>query len=46
VWHPGNAALAAIRYERGLDVDELLLRSCETLRSHGLRLGGVIHIFR
>lgn len=42
VSHPGNAALAAIRYERGLDVDELLLRSCEALRSHGLRLGGVI----
>jgi hypothetical protein len=42
VSHPGNAALAAIRYERGLDVDELLLRSCEALRSHGLRLGGVL----
>lgn len=37
-----NAALVAIRYERGFDVDELLLRSCYALRLHGLRLGGVV----
>jgi nucleoside-triphosphatase THEP1 len=42
VSHPGGAALAAIRYDRGLDVDRLLLQSCEALRSRGLRLGGVI----
>jgi hypothetical protein len=37
-----TAALAAIRYERGFDIDDLLLRSCGALRSCGLRLGGVI----
>jgi hypothetical protein len=34
--------LAAIRYPRGFDVDELLLSSCAEVRSHGFRIGGII----
>ena len=34
--------LAAIRYRRGFNVDELLLGSSAELRSHGLRVGGII----
>jgi uncharacterized protein DUF2478 len=41
VSHHG-ATLAAIHYERGLDVDAILLESCDALRTRGLRLGGVI----
>jgi hypothetical protein len=41
VSHRG-ATLAAIHYERGLDVDALLLETCDALRSQGVRLGGII----
>lgn len=34
--------LAGITYQRGFDVDGLLLASCAELRSRGLRVGGVI----
>lgn len=34
--------LAAIAYQRGFDVDGLLLASCAELRSRGLHVGGVI----
>jgi hypothetical protein len=37
-----NAALAAIQYQRGFDIDELLFRSCAQLRSVGIRIGGVL----
>jgi hypothetical protein len=37
-----SSALAAIHYERGIDVDALLLESCAALRLHGLLPGGVI----
>jgi molybdate transport system ATP-binding protein len=36
--------LAAISYERGFDVDDLLLRSSAELRSLGLRIGGLIQL--
>lgn len=39
--HSGTT-LAAIHYERGVDVDQLLLQACASLRSRGLRLGGMI----
>lgn len=35
-------SLAAVIYERGFDVDGLLLASCKQLRSIGFRIGGVI----
>lgn len=34
--------MAAIHYQRGLDVDDLLLRACDALRRNGVRIGGVI----
>ena len=34
--------LAAVIYQRDFDVDDLLLRACDELRSLGARLGGVI----
>jgi Protein of unknown function (DUF2478) len=37
-----NAALAAIQYQRGSDIDELLSRSCAQLRLVGVRIGGVL----
>jgi hypothetical protein len=40
--HPERRPLAAIRYDRGFDVDDLMLRSCARLRSRGLRIGGLI----
>jgi hypothetical protein len=38
----GSAPLAAIQYQRGFDIDELLSRSCAHLRSAGVRIGGVL----
>jgi Protein of unknown function (DUF2478) len=38
----GSAPLAAIQYQRGFDIDELLSRSCAQLRSVGVRTGGVL----
>ena len=38
----GSAPLAAIHYQRGFDIDELLFRSCAQLRSVGVRIGGVL----
>jgi hypothetical protein len=38
----GSAPLAAIQYQRGFDIDELLSRSCAQLRSVGVRIGGVL----
>jgi Protein of unknown function (DUF2478) len=38
----GSARLAAIQYQRGFDIDELLSRSCAQLRSVGVRIGGVL----
>jgi hypothetical protein len=38
----GGAPLAAIQYQRGFDIDELLSRSCGQLRSVGVRIGGVL----
>lgn len=38
----GRSALAAIHYERGGNVDALLLQTCDALRAQGLRPGGVI----
>jgi molybdate transport system ATP-binding protein len=38
----GSAPLAAIHYQRGFDIDELLSRSCAQLRSVGVRIGGVL----
>jgi uncharacterized protein DUF2478 len=40
--HPDSRPLAAIRYDRGFDVDDLMLRSCALLRPRGLRIGGLI----
>lgn len=37
-----NLPLAAITYQRGFDVDDLLLRTCARLRTEGLQIGGVI----
>ena len=37
-----GAPLAAIRYQRGFDIDELLFKSCAQLRSVGLHIGGVL----
>jgi hypothetical protein len=34
--------LGAILYERGFDVDELVLQCCADLRARGLRIGGTI----
>jgi hypothetical protein len=36
------ARLAAIHYDRGDDVDALLLESCDQLRPRGLRIGGLV----
>jgi uncharacterized protein DUF2478 len=38
----GSAPLAAIHYQRGFDIDELLSRSCAHLRSVGVHIGGVL----
>jgi len=38
----GGAALAAVLYERGFDVDALLLAACARLRAAGVRVGGMI----
>src|SRR5688572_13359973 len=38
---PGKP-LAAIIYQRGFDIDDLLLKACDELRSLGVRLGGVM----
>ncbi len=37
-----SVPLAAIAYQRGFDVDGLLLTACAELRSLGLRVGGII----
>lgn len=37
-----SSPLAAIRYERGFEIDRLLLVACDELRSRGLQIGGVI----
>jgi Protein of unknown function (DUF2478) len=37
-----SAPLAAIQYQRGFDINELLSRSCAQLRSAGVRIGGVL----
>jgi Protein of unknown function (DUF2478) len=37
-----SAQLAAIHYQRGFDIDELLSRSCAQLRSIGVHIGGVL----
>lgn len=37
-----STPLAAIRYQRGFDIDELLFKSCAQLRSVGLHIGGVL----
>ena len=37
-----SAPLAAIHYQRGFDIDELLSKSCAQLRSVGVRIGGVL----
>ncbi|MFM9847502.1 MAG: DUF2478 domain-containing protein [Hyphomicrobiaceae bacterium] len=42
VQNSGRVPLAAIAYQRGFDVDGLLLASCAELQSRGLRVGGVI----
>lgn len=36
--------LAAISYDRGFDIDRLLVAVCKTLSSHGMRLGGLIQV--
>jgi molybdate transport system ATP-binding protein len=39
----GEAArIAAIHYERGFDVDDLLITACARLRSVGLSIGGIV----
>ena len=37
-----SVPLAAIHYQRGFDIDELLSRSCAQLRSIGVHFGGVL----
>jgi uncharacterized protein DUF2478 len=39
---PPRSALAAITYERGFDVDHLLLGTCDELRLRRLILGGIL----
>jgi hypothetical protein len=39
---PGVKPIAAILYERGVDVDRLILDACATLRAGGLRIGGIV----
>lgn len=36
--------LAAIRYDRGYDVDRLLVAACASLTASGLRLGGLLQV--
>ena len=38
----GSTPLAAIQYQRGFGIDELLFKSCARLRSVGLRVGGIL----
>jgi hypothetical protein len=40
--HSPRANLAAVRYERGFAVDELLLGICDELRIRGVALGGIL----
>jgi hypothetical protein len=39
---PGVKPVAAILYERGVDVDGLILDACTALRAGGLRIGGIV----
>ena len=39
---PERVHLAAVRYERGFDVDTLLVTACGRLQSAGIRLGGFV----
>ena len=36
--------MAAIRYERGYDIDRLLNQVCDALRADGLQLGGLLQV--
>jgi hypothetical protein len=44
VLHSERVPLAAIRYERGFDVDDLLLAAARTLRAKRLRIGGLVQL--
>jgi Protein of unknown function (DUF2478) len=41
---PEPIRLAAIAYERGFDIDRLLVAACERLARRGVRLGGLLQI--
>lgn len=41
---PTNHRLAAIRYDKGFDIDALLVDVCRELAERGVRLGGLLQI--
>jgi hypothetical protein len=42
--HSVSLPIAAIRYERGFDVDDLLLAAARSLRSRRFRIGGLVQL--